>query len=535
MKKKWIQSWVQIRKDLYQRIRQHVDEKMGGTPQEIKEYQKIYAKEFKKTWNILTRPEFFKKIRQNKLVFLADFHALKQSQKSHLRVLRQFQGADVILMMECFLSRDQVWIERLMQKKISEKKFLEQIDWGRSWSFPWANYRPLVKWAMQNKVPIFGVNSAGEKSLKKRDEHAAVIVSKVVQKYPNHKIFVQYGDLHVADSKIPKMVEGKLGRKIDYLKVHQNVESIYFELLEKGIESKVEIVSFDAKTICLLSVPPWVKWQNYLFYLEGESSAFLKGYDQEEKTDFTDHVANLVQFLAQELGVLISTSRLSIFTAEDPVFWRKLSAQVSGTELKNYRYFVEQGLSFYVPSLGFGYLASPSVNQAAHLAIQYIHFELQKQNVSRWNFPKYFHQVILSEALAYFGTKLVNHRRKTETLFDMKASLAVAESQESTKDALLLALSQKTRELLVLAGRKRARLSYRPQNKRSYFIAARLLGGLLGEKIYVAYRKRALTQSEITGLYSVPLFDEKFQKAYFDLLRKVDRLPLQFKSKTERL
>lgn len=529
-------NWIQIRRDLYLRIRESIDQKMGGVPREIKAYQKVFAKEFHSDWKVITKSAFFNRVKKSELVFLADFHALKQSQKSHLRILRPFSGQQIVLMMECFLSKDQKWIDAFLEKKISEKKFLDEIQWGKSWSFPWENYRPLIKWAVQNEIKVFGLNAAGVKDLRKRDFHAAQLISKVIRKYPHKKIFVQYGDLHISTSKLPSMTQKAMLRPIDYIKVHQNAEELYFELLKKGLEPKFDLIELNQRTYCLMNVPPWVKWQNYLFYLEGDSHELMKTRSQyHESVDFTDHIAGLVDFLSAELGLKISAANLSVFTAEDSGVWKKITSRIKKAEFAKYQTLIEESVSFYVPQAGLGYLANPSVNHAAQLAIQYIHSELQSEKSRDFQFPQNFYQVILIESLSYFGTKLVNHRRKTETLFDMKSALAQVESRESTKEALLLALSQKTRELLVLAGRKNARLSYKPKRKSSFSLAARLLGGLLGEKIYLAYRRGYLTQAEIRRLYSVPLFAESFQKAYFDLLKKVDRLSLDFKSKMERL
>lgn len=529
-------SWIEIRKDLYHHIRETVDEKMGGVPREIRNYQRVFSREFNRSWQAVSRTEFFRKLRRKQILFLADFHALKQSQRAHLRLLRKFEKEKPVLLLECFLSRDQEILDRFSAGKISEKKLLESIRWEENWSFPWIHYRPVVRWAVQNQIPLGGLNAAGEKSLRKRDQHAVEIVSRWREKFPDRKIFIQYGDLHLAYPHLPKMcVDKGLLAKKDLAIIHQNSEDLYFSLLEKGIENQTEIIELNPSTFCVMSVPPWVKWQNYLFYLENEYGNALTGRRGKETLDFTDHVAHLVSFIGHELGLKVSQSHLSVYTAEDGQFWKFIAKSVKPKQLLVYQEFIEEGVSFYLTEKGCGYLASPSVNHSAHLAALYIQSELRPKENQNFQFPKYFHQLIFQESLTYFGTKLVNHRRKTDTLFDMKTALAMTKSRELTRESLLLALSQKTRELLMLSGKQMKRPSFKPKRSYSYYVAARLLGGLLGEKLYLGYRRGHVTQEEIRSYFSAPLFDENFEKVYSQLLKKVDHLSLHFKSKTERL
>lgn len=528
-------NWIQIRYDLYQKVRDQVAVKLGTTSAEIRSYQSSYEKEFGKKWRAMSASKLFQKISDVDVVFLADFHALQQSQKSHLRILKKAKSLKRILLMECFDSDDQEVLDDFLSGRISEKAFLEAVNWQKSWTFPWAFYKPLLKWAMLHKVRVFGLNCGGKKSLKDRDIHAVRLIKRIKDQFPEHQLFVQYGDLHIAESRIPRMLKKACGGKLSYLKIHQNSEELYFALLRQELETRVDLIEIDANTFCLMNVPPWVKWQNYLFYLERYVDGSLRGKKSFDGIDYTDHVGAFVGLLSKELQFAVSTANLAVFTADDRKIWTLLRAGTTKAELANYQFMIEEGISFYFGPGHFGFLARSTVNHAAQLATQYIWSELHQNSRKLNDFPDDFLALIWSEGLAYFGTKLVNHRRKTDTLFDIKSSLAQSKTHEFGKDALLLALSQKTKELLVLAGKVNARLSYKPRRKKAYFIAARLLGGLIGEKLYNGFRKKRISLNTVQNYFQISLEDKNFDEAYFKMLKTVEALPLHFKSKTERL
>src|SRR5205814_1278322 len=144
-------------------------------------------------------------------------------------------------------------------------EFLKAIEWKKNWGFPWDHYKPLFRWAQKHKVRVFGLNLKKEKGslqgLRERDQFSAEQIAEIAKKHPDRKLFIIYGDLHLAKAHLPAKVEKKLKSK-KFLFVFQNSEKIYFQLLKKEIEHQVDVVRRGGNQFCLLSVPPWVKWQN---------------------------------------------------------------------------------------------------------------------------------------------------------------------------------------------------------------------------------------------------------------------------------
>lgn len=535
-----LQKWIRIRKDLYRQMQAQVHIRLGGEDIELAKYRSEYDKEFNKKWQASTRDELFRRLQSSRLVLMGDFHALQQSQKTHLRVLKNFATEKPrVLCLECFEAEDQLKIDRFMKGRMSEREFLKAIEWTKKWGFPWEHYRPLIRWAQTHKVPVYGINRSLRKrtaaSLQSRDLFAAQKLHGILKKHPEAIVFAIYGDLHLAQNHMPQeliRLEGP-GFKKRIFRLFQNPEKIYFQLLERRLENSVDVVELSSRAFCLLNVPPWVKWQNYLMYLEQTYDLGLD--DGEDAIDYTDHISSYVKIISEELGKPLLGDDLSVYTAQDAHIWERLEKHFSVQEMKWIELLIEDENSFYLPSLGIGYLARPTVNHAATLAAKYVHAKWSSSTRSFFEMPQDFLRQIWIEGLAYFGSKIINHKRKTDTVLDLRAALTSRSSGVQNKEPLMLALSQKMRELMVVSNRPQARVVKAPRRKSSYVLAATLLGGMMGERLYAAYRKNLLSKATLSGFLKKSLMEDSFDIAYYEMMEIIESLPAPFRSKKEKL
>jgi len=544
-----VPAWYRIRQEFYKQIREQVQSRLGEEPKDIRSYRKNYEKEFNKRWKIIDRNTLLAEVQTADLIFLGDFHPLQQSQKSHLRILKSLAPrSGLTLGLECFWSEDQESIDHFVQGKLSEREFLKVIEWKKYWGFPWENYRPLIQWAKKSKARVIGLNGptraksrstrSGSADLKTRDRWAADRIAQHFSKAPAHPLFVVYGDLHLAEEHLPALVEKKWSEKkknrkppAKTIRVLQNSEKIYFQLLKKELEAQVDVVALPGNTFCLLSVPPWVKWQNYLLDLEQSDDRGLDG----ETLDLTDHVSQYVKMISEELEMSAELSHLSVFTAEDQSLWRPIQENFSASEIELLEMMVEDERPFYLPQVGVAYLSRMSVNHAAALAMHYIHSQASKLKSWNLSLPRDFQKMIWLEALSYFGSKLINPKRKTETMLDVKKMLVSKSPQDSGKEALRLALAQKMHELSVLNHRQSHRFSFVPRKKSSYLTAATLLGGMMGERIYVGYRQKILGLRTLQSFLKKDWTGKSFAHSYAEILEVIESLPVSFKSKADKL
>ncbi|MEN0059574.1 MAG: ChaN family lipoprotein [Bdellovibrio sp.] len=538
-----LQKWIRIRKDLYLQMEQQVRHRLGQDTPELLRYNKVYAQEFQKKWAPVSKEVLWEQMREAQVVLVGDFHALHQSQKAQLRILRHVPPErKIILAVEFFEAGDQDKIDAYLSGKLSEREFLKVIQWQTRWGFPWEHYRSLLRWAQKRKVSVQGLNRNYKKrnatTLRSRDAFAGKKIADLVKKNPEYLVFVIYGDLHLAQPHIPAEIEKHLGsgfsRKI--LRLFQNAERIYFQLLQKEMEATTDLVRLSRNTFCLMSVPPWVKWQNYLMYLERTYDLGLVGDDEEDEDflDYTDHVGRYVQIIADELKLAAPVDRLSVYTAQDAAFWAQVREHYDLKALRWIEILIGEGVSFYLPEIAAAYLARGTVNHAASLAMQYIHAQVSGQKRFLSQPPQDFLGMIWLEGVTYFGSKIINHKRKADTLADIKAVLSSSASNAG-RESMQLALAQKMHELMMITRGRSMALSVKPRKKWSYLLAARLLGGMLGERLYAGYRKKLISPRTLQLFLKRDVNHESFKVAYYDMLEVVESLPAPFLSKKEKL
>lgn len=531
-----MQPWVRIRQQLYRQLESHVRQLLGAESAGTSRYRQEYEKEFRRPWKVTRRETLLDEIEKSEIVLIGDFHALHQSQRAQARILKALSGGrPVLLAVEFFQASDQRILDRYCAGQIGEREFLKAIQWQKRWGFPWENYRGLVRWAVKKKWKVAGINKVFESrsatTLKARDRFSAEKIRELRESHPDHLIVVIYGDLHLADAHLPRAIRKALGRKAGrLLTVFQNSERIYFKILERGLEVEVDVVRLSKDQFCVLSVPPWVKWQNYLLFLESHLDRGLT-----EEADFTDEVENYLKIIQHDLEAKVPEGAFTVHTPSDSGFWERVSEGFSERERTWIRAWVERGATFFLPEISAGFLVRPSVNHTATLAMAVFHAHVSGWKKAPLRMPQDFLKLVWLETVQYFGTKLINPKRKTDTVQDIKSSLAAHLPGDLGKEALQLALSQKMNELLWLSGaRKRAEL-FRPRRYASYQEGARLLGGILGEKLFLAYRRRVFSKQTLMNLIRRPVDDETFDHFYYEALELIESLPEPFLSKTEKL
>ncbi len=524
---------VQIRKDFYLNIRKKVEAILGQESKALKSYRETYEREINKSnWQSLDKRHLFSRLKQADLVLFGDFHAQKQSSRGFLRILRKVKGP-LVIAVECLRVADQPAIDSFLAGEIAEKDFLAKVAWKKHWGFPWDNYKSLFKWAQQNKIKIYGINANSQmRSLHERDLFSAKAVKDVAQSNKGLKIFIQYGDLHLASSHLPKALKKNIP-KANVCVIYQSPEVLYFKIMEKQKELSTDVVKLNQDTWALNGLPPWIKWQDYLLHLES-------GYDKRVRisdVDPTDTVASSVQFLSSLFGLEIKTDSLSVYSADDDSFFSKIESCTPALRKKIIE-SVQEGISFYIPELECGYLARYSVNHITRVAAQFAYYKEGYFNKTVLDPKKDFYKSIWLEAVTYFFAKVKNPKRKTDTLQDIRDALQKEQFDDRGKEALMLSLTQKLTELQFLSqGKFKAGLdeSLLKYGKKSFIISAQILGGMIGEKIFYAFAKKIIKFPQNRKLIFKDLNSTTFHRVYFESLELVESWPISFKSKYDKL
>ena len=523
---------VQIRKDFYLNIRKRVESILGQETRELKSYRESYDREIAKSpWQAVDKRHLFARLKQAEIVIVGDFHAQKQSSRGFLRVIRKIKPPFVIAL-ECLRVGDQPSLDAFLAGELTEKDFLTKVAWKKNWGFPWENYKPVFKWAQQNRIRIFGINAQGDaKTLGERDRISAAIIQKIYQQ-TKQKIFIQYGELHLASAHLPKAIKRVLP-KVNQCVIYQSPEALYFKIMESHKELSTDVVRLGPDIWALNGLPPWVKWQDFLLHLES-------GYDKRIKildVDPTDTVAHSVNFFSQAFGLKTDSSALSVYFSDDDKFFNIV--EKSPTALK--KKIIEncqEGVSFYIPELQCGYLARYSANHVTRIAAQYIYFKENCFLKTILDPKKDFAKMIWFEAVIYFFSKIKNPKRKTDTLQDIRNSLQKEQFDDRGKEALMLSLTQKLSELQFLSQGKFKTLSdsdLKKYGKKSFSTSAQIIGGIMGEKIFYAFSKKLIRLPQNRALIFKNLQSPSFARIYYESLEIIESWPVSFKSKYDKL
>jgi hypothetical protein len=519
-------SWHQVRLDLYKSLRTQCERILGRSDAEIAKYQKDYQKDIDREWSESSVKELIKATHSSDVLLLGDFHALYQSQKGHLRILRILpRKRPKILFVEFIASKDQAILDAYMDGQLSDKQFLKDVRWKESWGFSWRSYKPILVWAKKRKVPVVAIDKSlkkhGDQSLHERDEFASTLISDHLFQYPGHLGIVIMGDYHISKKHLPKLLKAKLGNSRPIMRIFQNSENIYFSLATQGKEYEVDVIKFDTLDFGIVSVAPWVKWHSLLMHLESQIEGDSEIYHQVQ-----DEVLRFYRVLKSDLEILDLDEDFEVISINDFLGLSRMERQLEEVELKQVECYIKAGISFYIPKIKTVIVSKISLNYAAEAAMSVWHSKVC-QNLE-FNFEKkeYFYHLVWSFVVTYFGSKLINPKRKADTIYDINLNL---KNSKTESRILKQVVRLKSLEWLWLAGLEAKRpLNFSVLDSDRIKIAKKL-GAMAGEKLYFLYRKKLLKNDQLIDYLSAPF--DKWPDRYFSLIALMEKFPDPFISK----
>ncbi len=519
---------LKVRQHILQKIKSQVRLYLGEEAPAIRKYALSYKKDIERMrWKPSSKQEVWRAVEAAHIILGGDFHAYAQAQRVHLRHLRELTGSyKLILAVECVESRHQKTLDAYIKGTLDEATFLKRVQWRTSWGFPWSHYKPLFDWLKQSGGRCVALNikkTATLKGMQERDTHAATILSQqFIKLQRDEKIYVLYGDLHVAQKNLPSRILTKTRKRCQLVTLYLNPEKIYFQLFKKNLENKINVLRFSKTEFCLIESPPWVKWQSYLLYLEESTDFDLEGED----IDYSEHVLSLMQVLSKDVGFIFD-KHVAISSFKDHDCLDLLAEVLKKQDYHTAKKLIQNNMNFYDPRTHRGYLARTTVNYAAQLAGQIYHAQMCNLTSMRFNFRKSFESQIWLDSISFFLSKLINPHRKAPTMNDLKKQLAAFSPNDKGEKALKLALDQKMHELLMSystpADSKKSSTK-KVADGMTYYHASQILGSMLGEKIYGVYKTGRLSRSLLHKWLRQSVQHVHFRKFYIQVLKEIDKL-----------
>lgn len=446
---------IQMR--LWRRLQRDVDESIEEVPPNIAIYQEEYERDVVRHEAISSKAELVEAATRADIVFVGDYHTLPQAQQTLVKLLLAVTRVrpDVVLALELVHTDAQRALDRFMAGKTTEERFLREVDYERTWGFPWPPYREVLEVARARGVRVVGINANPEGQdathLLDRDFSAAEVIVKEIVRRPDALVIVFDGDLHVARDHLPLIVDTLLARRGQRprrrLIVHQNAERVHWTLARAGTEHVVNVVRLAPDAYCVQNASPLEKLHSYLNWVGARetlvppeaSSWEMDAYggvqeDLEDAHDptpeYTEQVLALVQVVARFLEVTRDDlDSFQLFTVNDLDFLDHLqsSGRYTEIELDDIKRQILSNESYFVPKGDIIYLSDFSVANAAEEGTHFLHHRCSGY---RWERPRdlvtdfYFRCV--TEALGYFGSKLIVPTRPSWTERDCERLVEAA-------------------------------------------------------------------------------------------------------------
>ncbi|MCM2323584.1 MAG: ChaN family lipoprotein [Oligoflexia bacterium] len=562
---------LQLQRRIFRSLRAESRRLLGPQPESIVRYEREFERDFRaKRPLAIAKPELVRAVRAADVTFVADFHTFEQAQRTALRVLREAArpGENWIVGLELVSTRQQRELDDFQAGRISLEEFQRAIHYQEEWGFPWRNYAPLFQWARENDVRLIALNrppelralldrrgqatrsqprDGTERDLDKRDRWAAGVITDLFASAARAKtpprLLVLYGELHVATAHLPRALQSVsrqfLGEPLSSIVIHQNHDGLYWKLARAGKENRSEILQLRKGLYCVLSGTPWAKLQSLVSWAEGlpgEGDAVAETDDEDggEPTpvDYLSLMKTFGETLSELLGLKpVSWSGLQAWTIEQADFAHGFAHRdFTPWELRLLRSHVVANRRFYLPGGQLAYLGSPSINYAAELAA--IH--LLRQGTRTPGFVihganDYFRQA-LDAAFGFFGSLLINPRRKCDLPQDHARILRENRARSGAK------LDQLARQLALES--LRPGFAERPLPAKSAFpkagapasrklegalrgeLAARYAGHIVGKRLHLAFLSGRASAADVREVF-FPSEPAPHAERYARLLRLV--------------
>ena len=520
---------LQLQHELYLRNDQLIQsyEQADGT--DLSQYESVFAEDVTSFDSVSRISMLVKELTRARLTYVADYHTLKLAQKTFLKLAKRVRTKHLSLALEFFPADQQKSLDAYMAGRITEKTLLRRIRYRSRWQYDiWPHFKPIVDLAKARRWRLVGLDAPrhGGSTLAECDAFMAQVLVDHLSSVAKHaRVMVLVGELHLARPHLPQAVS-QLARRADLkglrtLTIFQNVEPIYNQLVAEGRENDTEVVRLDPGRYCILNTPPAIVQQSYLNWIEYDVASV--DYDKVEE-DFS----SVARHVAKTLGVSLRrrVDRMRIFPPDDPDFLAELQGMGLSAESTSEPDAESWNVRTRVlPRQQMVYLSNLSLNQVGEAAGRLLHcleMGVDEEEIEG------FHGQVIHEAIAFFGSKVVNPKRKCKRIITFRQLLGGVTDQAPNDPRALEVASAVCLHHRVEQGHALGSLStlFRlPDNTRRQ--VQRALGRILGERLYYTYARDRTTRREMREIIRVPLTHAETASAlYFSLVRRTSRVPM---------
>jgi len=509
---------LRLHQSLYRHQKARIARYLEGASPAFQVYEARYRRRTARYRASLRPEEVLQEITRSDLVYVGDYHTLRQAQQGYLSLVEDAlkAGRRVVMALEFVEGRHQEALDAYLAGKMKARTFREQIGHAPQGGFAlWDGFSPLLDFARKEKLQILALDrrARGSRSLEMRDRYAARRIAQVARAEDRPLVMVLMGQFHIAPSHLPAQVEAALGQeKRQHLVIYQNAEGVYWQLAREGRLGEVDAVRLSARELCLINASPVLCQQSFLDYLEAES-----GDEPLLARTAPERFREMARRLARLLGVRLDEhlASVDVLTASDPQALDRIAQRGDFTpkELLQIRAQLLAREGYYLPRARLAYLGTLSLNLAAEEAAHCVRHGCVGEAMERPRRPtEAFYARCLEEALGFFGSKVVNPQRRCLSLSDW--AQAFEREDEETRQIAAFVLAHKAAE--EEHGEGASKLL--PLHADGLFHGvSHALGYLLGDALYRAFDAGGLPLTAIRSLFQDRFMDPRAR--YLELIR----------------
>ncbi len=421
-------SLFEFQKNIFSIMKERALEYEGETSEELLDFRRnleLYAQ--RETLSV-SEKELFNDLSVADIIYLGDFHTFDQNVKNLMRLVKHLfsHSQGLVIGLEMIDFENFSTLNSYLLGDLTEFEFLEQINYSQSWRFPWSHYKEIFDFCIKNKVSLVPLNSKG--SLAEREDFAANVIKEEKEKHPNKSFLILFGELHLAPNKLPLRVKEVIGDGVNSLIIHQNLDQTYWNSLDH--EEKVDdfqILKFSNEEYCLISSPPWMKYESMCYWFEGlmddvefELHEYIvsKGYklfSENPQDSFVEIKTRIYSFL----GIKNLEFDQNVYDHKSLDYVKSLSEKSSFTKI--YEECLTHNHSFCSLDGKFIYCANYSINEVARLAgfdLVLRSFDKQELLVKDKQFLGLF--LIHAHLVSYLIAKILNPFLKCDLYLDLE-------------------------------------------------------------------------------------------------------------------
>jgi uncharacterized iron-regulated protein len=502
-----MQTSLDLQHALFRHQQRQIDALVAGASKAFKAYEARYRRASTSFRRVISVADVHRRVAGADIVHVGDYHTLRFAQRTYLDLLKHAlqTGRRVVVALEFVEGRHQHAVDEYLGGRLSDRAFLDEIGHPYTGAFDiWPHFKPIFELARLRRLEVLAIDkrASGPKSLPTRDAYAARRIAEAARADDRPLVLVLMGQYHVAPQHLPVHVTKALGRcERRQLVVFQNPEGAWWKLARAGLVDGADAIELTDDVLAIFNASPIVCQRTFLDYCEAEA-----GDAPLENGGIGATVRTLVKEISRIVGVRVKDplSKLEVLTPNELDVLDRLQRRggFSPKELGELKQHVLSGQSAFIPRARAIWLAGFSLNHAAEEAAHFVRYcavgSAMEQSRPR---ADAFWARCVEEAIAFFGSKLVNPRRTCTSLMTWSSHFLNDTPGHKATAAFVLALSSAPD--VRVADVKRLV----PTSLEQFTAVTHALGYLLGEALFQAHRAGRLDKAEVRALFTDRLED----------------------------